>query len=798
MARRGSPGYDRFVELLKSHRSARAAIWIVTVLVISFLFPLGDQFEYRYDLNEITREAVIAPFNFPVLKASDELENEREAARSQVPLLFRRDAQISTQQLNGLIELFARIQRIQRSEDKLEVSKALAFRHRYDEQFTRSSQAVVRDSTALVRLKEDLAQQFPLDLSSANWAALFKGTRDDGRAINLDRLRRSLEKIIRDVIGEGVLELTNRQIGESAVALSSGGVEEIIDLKFLMDQDEAWTKAKERLRNQYPDELSVEHASGAELLIYFIRPNLIYESATTEKRQQDAVDRVPISKGIVLKNERIVDANTRVTEDVLIKLSSLAAAKTQLLASAGGIQLWLPRIGMVLITVICLAFFFSWLYVYRRHLFRENRILLLTNLLFVLMLAMGSFFHLRIGLSEYLIPLTVASMAFAILFDARTALIATVTLALMMGFLVGNKIDYVLVNLLAGSVAIYSVRQLHRRRQIFMAIIYIVSAYTLGITAVEFLKYTTLGTLGSQIMYASINGILSPIMVYGLIGVLEVIFGMTTNLTLLELSDFNHPLLRRLSREANGTFSHSIIVGNLAEAAASAIGANSLLCRVGAYYHDVGKLGRPEYFIENQHKQDNPHDNLAPHMSAKVVVNHVKEGLQLAKEYGLPQTVADFIPMHHGTARVEYFYQKAVKENKGDGRVKEDGFRYQGPKPNTKETGILMLCEAIEAATRSIKKPTLQRIQQMMDTIIEIRMTDEQLSDCPLTLRDLEKIKGDIQAGTGMISVLQGIYHVRIPYPSADTEAQEDVVEEQQDELEDLTKDQLFEGTPTE
>jgi putative nucleotidyltransferase with HDIG domain len=644
-------------------------------------------------------------------------------------------------------------------------------------------------------LRSKFALRFPTDLNASHWGEFFVGQTSDGRNINYQRLQGELGQMIRDILAEGVLDLPKSQFGDATVATASEGVEEVVDIQFLMDLDEAWAKAKTRLQAQYPAEATVESAIASDLLIYFIRPNMIYDTETTSRRQQAAVDKVPVSKGFVLKNERIVDANTRVTPEILEKLSSLAAAKSQAIASAGGIQLWLPRVGMISITIILLTFFYAWLFVYRRHWYDQNRILLLTSLLMMLVLGMGSLFHHRFGLSEYLIPFTVAAMAFTILFDARTGIISTVSLALLMGFLVGNKVDFVVVNLLVGSVSIYAVRQLRRRRQIFTAIIFIVSAYAIGITTVEFLKYSNLATLANHLLYASINGILSPIMVYGLIGVLEVIFGMTTNLTLLELSDFNHPLLRRLSREANGTFSHSIIVGNLAEAAANMIGANSLLCRVGAYYHDIGKLARPEYYIENQFRQDNPHDTIAPHLSSKVVIAHVKEGLQLAKDYGLPPGLADFIPMHHGTARVEFFYQKAVAEQGGVEGVKEDVFRYNGPKPNTKETGILMLCEAIEAATKSIRKPTLARIQQMVDTIIEMRMADEQLDECPLTLEEISRIKGDAVEGTGIIGVLKGIYHVRIPYPSTDKETTET---EEMKEREPLTEATVFEGTPTE
>ena len=280
--------------------------------------------------------------------------------------------------------------------------------------------------------------------------------------------------------------------------------------------------------------------------------------------------------------------------------------------------------------------------------------------------------------------------------------------------------------------------------------------------------------MGYDMMNLSVVAVLSPIVTYGLIGLLEVSFGITTNLTLIELLDFQHPLLKRLQHEANGTFNHSIVVGNLAEASADAIGANSLLCRVGAYYHDLGKMVRPEYFIENQYTGENKHDTLTPVMSAKIIKNHVTEGLNLAHEYGLPHIVSDFIPMHHGTTRVEYFYQKA----KEDGKVDEKQFQYPGPKPNTKETGILMICEAVEAAVRSIKDPDILKIEDMIDKIIDMRLSAGQLSECPLTMAELTRIKGKVDGTTGLLPVLRGFYHIRIEYPDGEkNEASEKVAQ---------------------
>jgi len=253
---------------------------------------------------------------------------------------------------------------------------------------------------------------------------------------------------------------------------------------------------------------------------------------------------------------------------------------------------------------------------------------------------------------------------------------------------------------------------------------------------------------------------LSPLLSYGFLVLIERSFKITTNLTLLELLDFNNKALSNLAMKAPGTFKHSIDVGNLAMAAAEAVGANSLLARVGAYYHDIGKAEKPEYFIENQLRGANKHEKLSPRLSATVILAHVKDGIKLANEYKLPSIVADFIPMHHGKTRVEYFYQQALERAKEtDSEINEADFRYPGPRPNTKETGILMIAEAVEAASRSVKSPNPQRIETLMDSIIESRVKSGELINCPLTFRDLETIK------SAMMPVLTGSLHERIEYP---------------------------------
>jgi hypothetical protein len=357
-------------------------------------------------------------------------------------------------------------------------------------------------------------------------------------------------------------------------------------------------------------------------------------------------------------------------------------------------------------------------------------------------------------------------MTLTILFDARIGFMATTSMAILMGLMMGQNIDLVIVSLFTATIAVYNIRELRKRSQLFITMFALIAASIFVIIGFGLFKEHSWPTMIRDIQFLTINSVLAPILTYGLIGIFEMIFEVTTDLTLMELLDYDHPLLKRAQQETNGTFNHSVVVGNLAEACANSIGAHSLLCRVGAYYHDIGKMEKSEYFIENQYGGENKHDTLTHTMSARIIRAHVKEGLQLAQQYGLPKVVSDFIPMHHGTTRVEYFYRLALKDaEKNGGKVDESAFRYPGPKPNTKETGILMICEAVEAAVRSIKEPNILKIESMINKIINQRIGDGQLSDCPLTLDELDKIKGTVDGTSGMLPVLRGIYHIRIEYP---------------------------------
>ena len=351
------------------------------------------------------------------------------------------------------------------------------------------------------------------------------------------------------------------------------------------------------------------------------------------------------------------------------------------------------------------------------------------------------------------IPIAGLAMFITIIFNSlELSLVCCVLASYFSGFLLNDSYFFSLLFLISGISASLLVIRVRRRMQILTAG-FITGAlqcvlFWLGRGEVSF----------NSLVPNFLNGAFCAVVVTGILPLLENLFGLVTNISLLELSDFNHPLLKKMALEAPGTYYHSLIVGNLAEAAAESIGANSLLARIGAYYHDIGKLNNADYFAENQQEADK-HSNLSPTMSKMVIINHIKEGVDLAKQYRLKPQIIDFINQHHGNSLVYYFYRKALEELEEDDKMLEEGFRYPGPKPASKETAIVLLADSVEAAVRSLPEPQAAKIEEAVHKIINNRFIDRQLDECELTLRDLDKIA---RIFTHMLS---GIYHGRIKYP---------------------------------
>jgi putative nucleotidyltransferase with HDIG domain len=407
-----------------------------------------------------------------------------------------------------------------------------------------------------------------------------------------------------------------------------------------------------------------------------------------------------------------------------------------------------------------ILFFGMYLYYFRRAVFFSNSSLILFSILLAGLVIILEIVMTQEFLSGYLVPIAIASMLATIAFDLETGLFLTFSGALLMGILSGFKMDIAFVGFVAGTLATFAVRKVRHRHEFYRAIAYLSAVYFGVVYIIESLKLTPPGDLWREVGFGVINGFLSPILTIGLLPLFETTFRLTTDITLLELSDLNRPLLKRLAIEAPGTYHHSIMIGTLAEEAAKSISANSLLARVGSYYHDIGKMLKPEYFVENQTGGHNKHENLAPSMSALILEAHVKEGKELAEKNGLPDCIIEFITGHHGTTVMSYFYEKA-KSQDGD-NVDINEYRYPGPKPRSREVAIVMLADSVEAASRTLDDPKPARIKALVHKIISAKFESGELDDCEITMRELHQIE------ESFVRVLTGIFHRRVVYPESE------------------------------
>ena len=735
------------------------------IIIISFLFPRGKILKYAYQVNDIASDAIIAPFTFPILKSDERLQSDLNERRKSIPFVFNRDDQIVRQGASALTEFFNLVKDLRNAHWRLKQSEKLVYETRYNKQFEKARAEYSSDSTSLFIINSNFSKLYPFISTKEGWLEYISLNNTPEDLKRLSKHNEIILQICRNRWTEGIYDINIKDIFSRKVTINQGEVPDLAMPNNFNDLELAWTKSKKELMASLKAEDKFRNL-GYDLIIEFMKPNLLFDQQLTEKRQNESLDKVPRSQGVILKNELIVDANMRITKDVLLKLGSLSDAIMEKEKRAGIIKRFQGFLGRIILLSVILFLFFAFLAIYKKEIFEDWKMILLIVIVFLIQLALSNIVLLQLELSEYLIPFTMGAMTLTILFDAQVGFMAIASMAILMGLMMGQGIDLIIVALFSATVVIYNIRRLRKRSQLFSTMFALITASLFVAIGLGLFKDHSWEVIFRDIQYLTINSILAPIFTYGLIGLFEMLFDVTTDLTLIELLDYDHPLLKRAQQETNGTFNHSIVVGNLAEACANAIGAHSLLCRVGAYYHDIGKMNKSEYFIENQYGGDNKHDKITPTMSARIIRAHVNAGLQLAKEYGLPKIVSDFIPMHHGTTRVEYFYRTAIQQAEKDGsKVDESSFRYPGPKPNTKETGILMLCEAIEAAVRSINEPDILKIETMIDKIINQRIEDGQLNECPLTLDELKRIKGTIDGTTGMLPVLRGIYHIRVEYP---------------------------------
>ncbi|NLC52437.1 MAG: HDIG domain-containing protein [Firmicutes bacterium] len=489
------------------------------------------------------------------------------------------------------------------------------------------------------------------------------------------------------------------------------------------------------------------------LVAAMLFPNLTRDEEKIRQLQDEArnkVEPVKIEKGQLILNEGDI-----VTTEHIQILRELA------LIDNSGNRVFI-FFSLAIFTLLLMAVCLIYIYFFKKEIIKEERHLYLLALVAVVVLAVAKAISiLNIDWLEYLVPLSFASIILVFLSDPQLAWVINTLLSLMVGVIFDFNLTLTVFYFINGTAAIYLLLNLNQRKEMIRRGLYLAGINLFAVLALSFLfGIKRFSSVFLFALVAGFNGILATALANGFLPFLEHLFGLTSPLSLLELANPNMPLLKRLLIEAPGTYHHSILVGNLAEAAADAIGADSLLVRVGAYYHDVGKLRRPYFFVENQITDDNPHENLAPSLSTLIITSHVRDGVELAKSYGVPGVVTDIIEQHHGTDLIRYFYHQAseqVQEEKES--VEETDFSYYGPKPQSKEAALVMLADAVEAAARSIGQPSSARLEALVNQILKERLEAGQLDETNLTLRDLDKIKN------AFLKVLGGIFHHRIKYP---------------------------------
>jgi len=715
---------------------------MVTVIVISFLLPSYKNIDTDYEIGTIwTNEDLIAPFSFPIYKDDREYEKEKAEAIKSVAPVFMESGDL-TGEVNDFLKSHSK---------SLEavLSKAV--------QLNKTENGGI-NSPAL----NDMKSSISLGFEQPQWEVLFSLYRESGKekyGIDYNEYISFLQKNILELQKKKIINIEKSTVSSQTISIKkeNSKTQTLEETSKIYDRKGILEEFNKRVDGKLSD--TTLRAVSKLYANKFILDNLIYSKELTDLEIQNRVEQISRTIGIVRENERIVSKHDPVTRITKLKLDSFKKIKLERM----GVQDFLLQYVGKFLTVIVLIYLLGmFLYHIRRDIFNSNlKIALISTLLQLESVFAYLSLHITVGFNvEFLIFVPVAAILLTILFDSRLAFFVTVIICFLTASIRGGDYSIAFISLAGSGLAIFSVRDVKNRSQIFRSAFFILAGYVFAVFAMGFDKNESIMKILGNLALSGVNAFMSPIIAYGLLIFYEKTFRITTDLTLIELADFNHPLLKQLSAKAPGTFHHSVVMGNMSEAAAEAIGANRVLARVGCYYHDVGKLAKPGYFVENQVERKNIHEGLNPNISVKVIIAHVKEGMELARKYKIPPEVIDFIPMHHGTTLVSYFYNKAknlVDEDKED--IIDYIYRYPGPKPQTKETGIVMLADTIEASTRTIEEPTPKKLEDKIDEVIKKRFIEGELDECELTLKDLTNIK------KAFLKILVGIHHQRIKYP---------------------------------
>lgn len=671
---------------------------LITVAIFYAIFPKQGNFKYEFQKGKPWQhQAMIAPFDFPILKAKEIYEAEKDSVVRNFTPYFSHDELILSNQLS-----------------KLEQDLRL------------------------------LSQQYAPEITSAEITQLVSFTSEPLTQLYENGIIDVEPKEFEPLKGKRTLLSVTNNIGKEQA------VEKLNTLK------SAYIEANQALESKfkrYPQFAKViQHVDFNQ----YLEPNLFYDNSSSEMHLNEMLESIATTRGVVQAGVRIISQGDIVTTETAQILESLKYYYQTQTAYSGWISLYMT--GQFLLILALLLSVIIYLENFNRSIFQRKR-----NFSFILSSMIITFvFAWLVSINQtvsiYIFPISILAIVIRTFLGARLAIYIHIMTTLLVGFLAPNSFEYIFIQIIAGSIAVISLNKMFRRGHLVITAGYLFAAYLFMFVGFSLQKEGNFETINwLEFKWFALSSIFTLI-TYPLIYIFEKIFGFVSDVRLMELADTNNPLLRKLAEQAPGTFQHSIQVANLAEEAAIQLGANPLLIRTGALYHDVGKIEQSNYFIENQHVGQNPHNEMDYEKSAAVVIDHVSHGVNIARKYKLPELIIDFIKMHHGKGMTRFFYLKYKEENP-EKQIDVEKFTYPGPNPQTLETAIVMLADSVEAAARSLPEKNEESMKRLIDQIIDSRISNHELDDAPITFRDINRIKGIF------LEKLKTVYHIRIEYP---------------------------------
>ncbi len=683
--------------------------FIVTGIFLFSLFPRGGKFKYEYQKGRPwLHEVLIAPFDFPIYKTHDDLQKERDSILKNFPPYYIYQDHVW-------------------KEKREELVKTLPY------------------------LWNDFVKGYPAPIPS------------DIK----DKVGRNVISVFEHIYKQGILEPLDEKSGISGQSTSIYVITNNIARE--TDRTAVFTmkKAYEYIQRQFStfnDEMVF--SVGVDLWPFFqslsinkyLFPNLKYDAATSEKTRQNALENISLTEGMVMAGERIIFTGDLVNSQNFKILESLKREYEERMGLS--VSYLSVLLGQLIIVAICLVILYFYFKKYYSHLLYSPNAM---SFIFFIIVAFAIITALIVRyrpVGLYMIPYAIMPILLKTFFDARLSSLVYLLSILVMGFIVPNSFEFIFLNIITGIVAIMSLSNVYCFNRMFMTSTWVVFTYVIIFFGLSLFQEGNLRNIKYEDVFYFIGNGLLIMSTLPLIYIFEKIFGFLSDATLLELSDTNQPLLRMLAEKAPGTFQHSLQVANLAEEAIYKVGGNPLLVRAGALYHDIGKMNNPAYFIENLSDSANPHENLSFEESAQIIIGHVSKGVEIALQYHLPEAIIHFIRTHHGTTTAHYFYRSYIRLHP-DADINPEKFSYPGPKPFSREMGVVMMADSIEAASRSLKKYTDKELHLLVDNIIDNLMKERQLNETNLTLKDIETIRNTFKKR------LRNIYHTRIEYPVA-------------------------------